>query len=98
MRSGIMAFALVALLAGRAVAAERPSFLIPGDTFCTDGVEFDDLQRTGRSGARVQESCRGINGVTRVVVKQGGPGRALVWVASGALTGVVGWTNGHLPQ
>jgi hypothetical protein len=98
MRIGLVAAAFLAVLAGRAVAAERPSFLIPGETFCTDGIDFGDMMRTGRLAGRAQESCSTITGVTRVVVKDGGPGRALVWIASGPLLGTVGWTNGHLPQ
>jgi hypothetical protein len=98
MRVGLVAAAVLALLAGRASAAERPSFLVPGETFCTDGVDFNDMLRSGQVTGRAQESCSTITGVTRVVVKDGGPGHALVWIASGPLFGVVGWTNGHLPK
>src|ERR1700751_1392174 len=57
-----------------AATSARPSFLIAGETFCLDEVEFDRFAQTGQLPMHAQDSCTVMRNVTRVVVMGGGPG------------------------
>ncbi len=82
-----------------AQAAELPSFMQPGDAFCTEQADFDDYAVRGAVRPNsATETCRTIQVPTRVAVLNGqGREKTMVRVISGPYGYSVGWTNGALP-
>ncbi len=88
---------LLALLAMTtpAMAADLPSFLQPGDVFCSGEAQFDAFSH-GTGSA--QPGCDLVREPTRVAVIGGTGGvKSMVRVISGPAAYQVGWTNGALP-
>jgi hypothetical protein len=80
------------------IPAAWPSFLVPGEVFCMDELDFNAFSHTGRFHTRgSQESCTRVTQLTRVVVLVQSGQKAEIRVASGAMEATVGWTNARLP-
>jgi len=82
-----------------AYAAERPSFLVSGDVFCPDELDFNSFVSTGKINTRgVLQSCSIIDRLTRVVVISGDQGKAMVRMINGPFQDQVGFSNGSVPS
>ena len=93
----VTAIALGGMSAAR--AANLPSFLQGGDSFCTNQADFDDLVTHGhvRAGSAI-ETCITVSQPTRVAVMGGQGGtKAMVLMMNGPYAYSIGWTNGKLP-
>ncbi len=93
----IAVFMFAAPLGARAV--ELPSFMQPGDAFCTDQSDFDDYATRGQVRPNsATETCRTIRQPTRVAILSGQGGhKTMIRVIAGPYVYSIGWTNGALP-
>jgi hypothetical protein len=90
-------FMAAAPLAAHAV--ELPSFMQPGDAFCTEQADFDDYAAHGKVRPNsATETCRTIQVPTRVAILSGQGGqKSMIRVIAGPYVYSIGWTNGALP-
>jgi hypothetical protein len=93
----IALFVAMAPLAAHAV--ELPSFMQPGDAFCTEQDDFDDYAAHGQVRPNsATETCRTIQEPTRVAILSGQGGhKSMIRVIAGPYVYSIGWTNGALP-